>query len=231
MCLLSFCALPPLHLLHFLTPQYGTEWHEAGIITRKQNVFDDFAAAAEYLTTSPTAITVPSKLAIMGGSNGGLLVGASINQRPALFGAAVAQVGVHDMLRFASFTIGSAWASDYGDVTNAEHYGALRAYSPVHNVGDPDATGVPYPATLLTTGDHDDRVCPAHSLKFAAALQARAGGSATQVASGRPLLIRIDTNAGHGAGKSTEKALEETADTYTFLSRALDAPFHPPTAA
>ncbi len=187
--------------------EYGTRWHEGGMKTRKQNVFDDFAAGAEYLIREK--VTSPKKLAISGRSNGGLLVGATMLQRPELFGAALPAVGVQDMLRFREFTIGWAWESDYGSVKNADEYRAIRAYSPVHNV----QSGVNYPPTLVTTADHDDRVFPAHSFKFAAALQAAHPAN--------PMLIRVETRAGHGAGKSTTKQIEENTDIFAFLVKTL----------
>lgn len=188
--------------------EYGEAWHQAGTKTRKQNVFDDFIAAAEWLIDQ--GYTTPTRLAIMGGSNGGLLVGACITQRPDLFGAALPAVGVLDMLRFNQFTIGWAWESDYGSPKDPQEFAALYAYSPLHNL----TPGTAYPATLITTADHDDRVVPAHSFKFAAALQAAHGGE-------QPVLIRIDTKAGHGAGKPTEKLIEEIADRWAFLAAAL----------
>ena len=184
--------------------EYGEEWHQAGTKLKKQNVFDDFIAAAEWLVANK--YTAPKKLAIAGGSNGGLLVGAAMTQRPDLFGAALPAVGVMDMLRFHKFTIGWAWASDYGSADNAEEFKALLAYSPLHAL----KPGANYPATLITTADHDDRVVPAHSFKFAAALQAAQTGRA-------PVLIRIETKAGHGAGKPTAKIIEESADRWAFL--------------
>jgi len=183
--------------------EYGEKWHEAGTKLNKQNVFDDFIAAADYLIKNK--YTSPSKLAIHGVSNGGLLVGAVANQRPELFQAVIQQAGVMDMLRFHKFTIGSAWIADYGSSDNAEQFKALYAYSPIHNI----KAGTSYPATLITTADHDDRVVPAHSFKYAAALQAGQGGD-------NPILIRIDTKSGHGAS-STTKAIEQTADIYSFL--------------
>ncbi len=188
--------------------EYGEEWHAAGTKLRKQNVFDDFIAAAEWLIANK--FTSPAKLAIQGGSNGGLLVGACMTQRPDLFGAALPAVGVMDMLRFHKFTIGWAWTSDYGSPDNPDEFKALYAYSPLHNL----KPGVKYPPTLITTADHDDRVVPAHSFKFAAALQAAQAGDA-------PVLIRIETRAGHGAGKPTSKLIEELADTYAFLIKVL----------
>ena len=188
--------------------EYGREWHEAGILDRKQNVFDDFIAAAEYLVKEK--YTSPAKLAVAGGSNGGLLVGAVVNQRPELFGAALPAVGVMDMLRFHKFTIGRAWVSDYGSADDPKQFAFLRAYSPLHNIRH----GVRYPATLVTTADHDDRVVPGHSFKYAATLQAAQAGPA-------PILIRIDTRAGHGAGKPTSKRIDEAADRLAFLVRNL----------
>jgi prolyl oligopeptidase len=188
--------------------EYGEEWHLAGTKARKQNVFDDFIAAAEWLIANKYTST--PKLAIHGGSNGGLLVGACITQRPDLFGAALPAVGVLDMLRFHKFTIGWAWTSDYGSPDNAEDFKALYAYSPLHNL----KPGTKYPPTLITTADHDDRVVPAHSFKFAAALQAAQGGDS-------PVLIRIETKAGHGAGKPTAKLIEEIADEWGFLLKVL----------
>ncbi|MEH1965418.1 prolyl oligopeptidase family serine peptidase [Nostoc sp.] len=189
--------------------EYGEEWHQAGMKDKKQNVFDDFIGAAEWLIANK--YTQSDKLAIAGGSNGGLLVGACMTQRPDLFGAALPAVGVMDMLRFHKFTIGWAWTSEYGSADNPEEFPVLYAYSPLHNI-KPDTA---YPATLITTADHDDRVVPAHSFKFAAALQEAHAGDA-------PVLIRIETKAGHGAGKPTAKIIEEAADKWAFLVRALD---------
>jgi prolyl oligopeptidase len=188
--------------------EYGEPWHMAGTKLQKQNVFDDFIAAAEWLEANH--YTQPSKLAIQGGSNGGLLVGACLTQRPELFGAALPQVGVMDMLRFHKFTIGWAWTSDYGSSDDAEQFAALYRYSPLHNV----KAGTAYPPTLIDTADHDDRVVPAHSFKFAAALQAAQAGQA-------PVLIRIETKAGHGAGKPISKAIDEAADQLSFLVKSL----------
>ena len=190
--------------------EYGEDWHQAGTKLRKQNVFDDFIAAAEYLIANGYTSTL--KLAIGGGSNGGLLVGACMTQRPDLFAAAVPAVGVMDMLRFHKFTVGAHWISDYGCSEVPEEFAALRAYSPVHNV----TAGISYPATLVTTADHDDRVVPAHSYKFIAELQAAQAGDA-------PVLIRIETKAGHGAGKPTAKVIEEASDKWAFLLAALQA--------
>lgn len=185
--------------------EYGEEWHKQGMKLKKQNVFDDFIAAAEFLIKEK--YTSSARLALQGGSNGGLLVGAVINQRPDLCKVAFPAVGVMDMLRFHKFTIGWNWIADYGSSDNAEEFKALYAYSPLHNI----KTGVNYPATLVTTADHDDRVVPAHSFKYAAELQEKAGKSSTN-----PLLIRVDVNSGHGAS-NTKKALETTADTYAFM--------------
>ncbi len=188
--------------------EYGEEWHLAGTKLKKQNVFGDFIAAAEWLIANKYTST--PKLAIGGGSNGGLLVGACLNQRPDLFGAALPAVGVMDMLRFHKFTIGWAWVSDYGSSDNPEEFKALYTYSPLHNI----KRGTKYPATLITTADHDDRVVPAHSFKYAATIQAAQAGPA-------PVLIRIETKAGHGAGKPTSKIIEEIADKWGFLVRVL----------
>jgi prolyl oligopeptidase len=188
--------------------EYGESWHQAGTKLQKQNVFDDFIGAAEWLVANK--VTQPSKLAIGGGSNGGLLVGAAMTQRPDLFGAAIPMVGVMDMLRFHKFTIGWAWTSDYGSADNPEEFKALVKYSPLHNL----KPGTQYPATMITTADHDDRVVPAHSFKFAATAQAAQAGC-------NPIIIRIDTKAGHGAGKPTAKQIEEVADRWGFLTKAL----------
>lgn len=184
--------------------EYGEAWHQAGMKANKQNVFDDFIAAAEWLIAHH--YTRSEKLAIAGGSNGGLLVGACMTQRPELFGAALPAVGVMDMLRFHKFTIGWAWCAEYGSPEEAEEFKVLYAYSPLHNL----KPGTAYPATLITTADHDDRVVPAHSFKFAAALQEAHAGE-------QPVLIRIETQAGHGAGKPTAKIVEEIADQWAFL--------------
>ncbi|NEP16958.1 MAG: S9 family peptidase [Leptolyngbya sp. SIO4C1] len=189
--------------------EYGEDWHQAGIKLNKQNVFDDFIAAAEWLIENN--YTNAKKLAIMGGSNGGLLVGACLTQRPDLFAAALPAVGVMDMLRFNQFTIGWAWESDYGSPQNEDEFKALYAYSPLHNLKVDTA----YPAVLITTADHDDRVVPAHSFKFAAALQAAHAGDS-------PVMIRIETKAGHGAGKPTAKIIEEVADKWAFLAEVLE---------
>jgi prolyl oligopeptidase len=183
--------------------EYGESWHQQGMKLRKQNVFDDFVAAAEWLVDN--GYTSPSKLAIQGGSNGGLLVGAVMNQRPDLFRVAIVQVGVMDMLRFQKFTIGWNWIADYGSSDDPEEFKVLHAYSPLHNI----KAGATYPATLITTADHDDRVVPAHSFKYAATLQELASGA-------RPVLIRIETRSGHGPSNLT-KQLETTADVYAFM--------------
>ncbi len=188
--------------------EYGEDWHQAGMLDRKQNVFDDFIAAAEYLIAE--RYTSPPKLAIGGGSNGGLLIGAVLNQRPDLFGAALPAVGVMDMLRFHKFTIGWAWVTEYGSADSVGQFPFLYRYSPIHNM----KPGAHYPATLITTADHDDRVVPAHSFKYAAALQAAQGGP-------DPVLIRIETKAGHGAGKPTAKIIEEQTDRWAFLVHVL----------
>lgn len=188
--------------------EYGRNWYQAGTKERKQNVFDDFIAAAEHLIA--TGYTTTEKLAIGGGSNGGLLVGACMTQRPDLFGACLVAVGVLDMIRFHRFTVGWGWVSDYGSPDDPDEFGTLLAYSPYHNL----RPGTAYPATLITTGDHDDRVFPAHSFKFAAALQHAQAGDA-------PILLRIATRAGHGAGKPTAMLIAEWADIWAFLLRAL----------
>jgi prolyl oligopeptidase len=194
--------------------EYGAEWHKAGIKLHKQNVFDDFIAAAEYLIDSK--ITRAERLAIQGGSNGGLLVGAVMTQRPELFGAALPAVGVMDMLRFHKFTAGRFWVDDYGSSDDPEEFKALLAYSPYHNLED----GTTYPPTLVTTADTDDRVVPGHSFKFAARLQAAHRGD-------DPVLIRIETRAGHGAGKPTSKRIEEITDQWAFLVAVLDIEIAP----
>jgi prolyl oligopeptidase len=184
--------------------EYGKAWHTAGTKLQKQNVFDDFISAAEYLIEEQ--FTSPAYLAINGGSNGGLLVGACLTQRPELYAAAIPEVGVLDMLRYNAFTAGAGWAYDYGTAQESEEmFNYLLGYSPVHNVKE----GVCYPPTMVMTGDHDDRVVPAHSFKFAAALQAKQSCA-------NPTIIRIETNAGHGAGKPTDKIIQEQADKWCF---------------
>jgi prolyl oligopeptidase len=192
--------------------EYGEDWHKAGILEKKQNVFDDFISAAEYLIAEK--YTEPSKLAIRGGSNGGLLVGACMTQRPELFKVALPAVGVMDMLRFQKFTVGFGWIVEYGSSENPTDFTYLYKYSPLHNL----QKGTIYPATLITTADHDDRVVPAHSFKFAAALQEAHNGS-------DPVLIRIDVDAGHGAGKPTNKVIDEAADVWSFVMYNLGMKF------
>jgi prolyl oligopeptidase len=189
--------------------EYGEKWHRAGTLANKQNVFDDFIAAAEWLIENK--YTRRNKLAVLGGSNGGLLVGAVMTQRPDLFGACLPVVGVMDMLRFHKFTAGRFWVDDYGSSDDPQQFKTLLAYSPYHNL----KPGTRYPATLITTADTDDRVVPGHSFKFAAELQHAQAGKA-------PVLIRIETRAGHGAGKPTTKRIEEVADQWTFLVRNLN---------
>jgi prolyl oligopeptidase len=194
--------------------EYGRAWHEAGTKERKQNVFDDYIAAAEWLFANN--LTSPAKLVLSGGSNGGLLVGAVINQRPDLCRVAWPAVGVMDMLRFHKFTIGHAWTSDYGSSDEAAGFRYLRAYSPIHTV----KAGARYPAVLVTTADHDDRVHPGHSFKYAAAMQAGVANTADAL----PVMIRIETKAGHGAGKPTSKVIEEAADKFAFAAQFLGLP-------
>ncbi|HTP40094.1 MAG TPA: prolyl oligopeptidase family serine peptidase [Steroidobacteraceae bacterium] len=195
--------------------EYGKAWHDAGRLTHKQNVFDDFIAAAEYLIAQ--GITTRDKLAIRGGSNGGLLIGAVVNQRPELFAAALPQVGVMDMLRFNRFTAGRYWVDDYGDPGKEADFRVLRAYSPYHNI----RSGVTYPAILATTADTDDRVVPGHTFKYVAALQAASIGD-------KPHLVRIETRAGHGSGKPTDKQIAEYTDMWAFIARwtGLAVPAH-----
>ncbi|HMS55976.1 MAG TPA: prolyl oligopeptidase family serine peptidase [Fimbriimonadaceae bacterium] len=189
--------------------EYGKAWHDGGRLQNKQNCFDDFIAAGEWLISNN--YTATPRLAIQGGSNGGLLVGACMNQRPDLFGVCLPEVGVMDMLRFHKFTIGWAWVSDYGSPDKKDEFETLLTYSPYHNV----KVGTKYPATLVITGDHDDRVVPAHSFKFAAALQHAQAGDA-------PVLIRIETQAGHGAGKPTAKVIDEVVDKWAFLIKNMN---------
>ena len=194
--------------------EYGEAWHRAGMLDRKQNVFDDFIAAAEYLIAGK--YTSSECLAINGGSNGGLLVGACEVQRPDLYAVCLPQVGVMDMLRYHKFTIGWGWVVEYGSSDNAEQFPYIYAYSPVHNIRE----GVKYPATLVMTADHDDRVVPAHSFKFAAQMQHCQAGDA-------PVLIRIESKAGHGAGKPTSKRIDEATDMYAFLFQNIGVPYRP----
>ena len=195
--------------------EYGEDWHKAGMLEKKQNVFDDFIGAAETLIKEK--YTNKDKIAIRGGSNGGLLVGAAMTQRPDLFKVAIPQVGVMDMLRYHKFTIGYAWAVEYGSSDKKEDFDYLYKYSPVHNL----KSGINYPATIVTTADHDDRVVPAHSFKFAAALQAVQAGA-------NPTLIRIESKAGHGAGKPTSKQIEEATDIWSFTMQNLGMQYKDP---
>jgi prolyl oligopeptidase len=192
--------------------EYGEKWHKAGMLENKQNVFDDFIGATEFLINEK--YTNSQKIAIRGGSNGGLLVGAAMTQRPELFKVALPAVGVMDMLRFHKFTVGWGWTVEYGNADTASQFPYLYKYSPYHNL----KSGVSYPATLVTTGDHDDRVVPAHSFKFTSRLQEYNVGN-------NPVLIRVETNAGHGAGKPTSKQLDETADIWSFVMHNLGMPF------
>jgi prolyl oligopeptidase len=196
--------------------EYGEQWHDAGKKTSKQTCFNDFQAGAEYLIKN--GYTSPSQLAINGGSNGGLLVGACLNQRPDLYGCVVGDVGVFDMLRFQMFTIGRAWATEYGCAENPEEFDYLIKYSPLHNVPMYEA-GKHYPAVLLTTGDHDDRVVPLHSYKFISQLQSQLGASTN------PMMIRVDENTGHGAGTPTAKIIEEVTDIYSFMAHVFKLKF------
>ncbi|XP_050674292.1 prolyl endopeptidase isoform X2 [Leptidea sinapis] len=198
--------------------EYGERWHNAGRLLNKQNVFDDFQAAAEYLHRE--GYSRPELTTAQGGSNGGLLVAACINQRPDLYGAAIVQVGVLDMLRFQKFTIGHAWVSDYGSSDNETQFNYLLKYSPLHNIKSSDNGRAPYPATLVLTADHDDRVVPLHSLKYVATLQHAAAADHWP-----PLLARVDTKAGHGGGKPTAKIIEEHTDILSFMTQALGLTF------
>jgi prolyl oligopeptidase len=190
--------------------EFGRDWHQAGVKENRPNVFADFIAVAEWLVE--TKRTSTPKLAIYGRSNGGLLVGACMTKRPDLFGVCLPTVGVLDMLRFHLFTVGAFWVSDYGSPDNPEEFKVLHSYSPVHNT----RSGTAYPPTLVTTADHDDRVFPAHSHKFTAALQAAQGGEA-------PVVLRVDIRAGHGLGKPKGKLLDEVADRWAFAFAGLDA--------
>jgi prolyl oligopeptidase len=194
--------------------EYGEEWHKAGMLEKKQNVFDDFIGAAEFLVKEK--YTNPSRLAIYGRSNGGLLVGAAMLQRPELFKVALPTVGVLDMLRYHKFTVGWGWAVEYGSADDEKMFPHLYKYSPLHNI----KSGVDYPATMVMTADHDDRVVPAHSFKYAATLQEKYKGE-------RPMLIRIETQAGHGSGGagSISKIIEQETDRWAFVFYNLDMPF------
>uniref|UniRef100_A0A8B9JPS7 Prolyl endopeptidase n=1 Tax=Astyanax mexicanus TaxID=7994 RepID=A0A8B9JPS7_ASTMX len=196
--------------------EYGQTWHKAGTLGKKQNCFDDFQCAAEYLIKEN--YTTSTRIAINGASNGGLLVAACVNQRPDLFGCAVAEVGVMDMLKFHKFTIGHAWTTDYGCADDPEQFKWLIKYSPLHNLPKPDSEGPPYPAMLLLTADHDDRVVPLHTLKYTATLQHGVGRRPDQ---NQPLLVRVDTRSGHGAGKPTAKAILEDTHIFSFIAQTL----------
>ncbi|KAF4092562.1 hypothetical protein AMELA_G00022300 [Ameiurus melas] len=196
--------------------EYGQTWHKAGTLANKQNCFDDFQCAAEFLIQQ--GFTTASRIAINGASNGGLLVAACVNQRPDLFGCAVAEVGVMDMLKFHKFTIGHAWTTDYGCADNPEQFKWLIKYSPLHNLPSLDSEAPPFPAILLLTADHDDRVVPLHTLKYAATLQHSVGRRANQK---QPLMLRVDTRSGHGAGKPTAKAILEDTHIFSFIAQTL----------
>ena len=195
--------------------EYGEEWHQQGMLSHKQNSFDDFIGCAQWLVDHH--YTQPKKLAIEGGSNGGLLVAACTLERPDLFGAAISEVPVTDMLRYPKFAAGVAWLPEYGDPADAASFKYLRAYSPLHNI----KVGVTYPALFVTSADSDDRVDPSHAKKFVATLQAAAELTAAQGKPTNPILLRVDTKAGHGGGKPTTKVIDEISDEYAFLFRVL----------
>ena len=202
--------------------EFGVGWRDAGSTAHKQNVFNDFQAVAEHMVGA--GWTSPARLAIQGGSNGGLLVAACVNQRPDLYAAALAQVGVMDMLRFHRFTIGHAWQTDYGFIEHEADFRTLLAYSPLHNVAVPEGGSGQYPAVMLTTGDHDDRVVPLHSHKLTATLQhALASGDPAASPQRNPLITRIQVRGGHGAGKPTELVIAEVSDMYAFAAKFMGA--------
>lgn len=202
--------------------EFGVGWRDAGSTAHKQNVFNDFQAVAEHMVGA--GWTSPARLAIQGGSNGGLLVAACVNQRPDLYAAALAQVGVMDMLRFHRFTIGHAWQTDYGFIEHEADFRTLLAYSPLHNVAVPEGGSGQYPAVMLTTGDHDDRVVPLHSHKLTATLQhALASGDPAASPQRNPLITRIQVRGGHGAGKPTELVIAEVSDMYAFAAKCMGA--------
>lgn len=197
--------------------EYGESWHNSGRALNKQNSYDDFQAAAEFLVKHK--FTEHKKIGILGESNGGLLVGASINQHPEFFGAAVAQVGVMDLLRFHKFTIGRVWTSEYGNPDEKVYFDKMIKFSPLHNIHSPNSTGNQYPATLITTADHDDRVSPLHSLKFTATLRHAIKDNKYQK---NPILLRVYSKAGHGTGSPVSKRIEESTDILTFFCKALN---------
>jgi len=223
---LSSFPIPPTHPL-FSGGEYGISWRDAGSgAFKKQKVFDDFQAAAEHLITKMN-LTSPPRLAIQGASNGGTLVAACVNQRPDLYAAGLPTVGVQDMARFDRFTIGHAWRSDFGDPRDAEQLRAILKWSPLHNVAVPTEGTRNYPALLIMTGDHDDRVPPLHSYKYGATVQHAVAENPTpgRAPQRNPVLLRVETRAGHGAGKPTAKQIEELSDIYGFLADVMDARF------